>query len=85
MARVSFAKPSASGTEWLARVTRSDEIHDSTPRAAVEGREIVPDRSAIQGLVFHPRHEICRRVCFPLDVTDSSNVGHDESQSELCA
>jgi hypothetical protein len=30
--------------EILAREPRNDEIHDSTPRCAVEGCEIVPDR-----------------------------------------
>ena len=56
----------------LARVARSDEIHDSTPRVAVEGLEIVPDRRRIQGLVLHPRHEDGRSVGFPLDVTHNS-------------
>lgn len=42
---------------WLARESRSDEIHDSTPRRAVEGLSVRPDRSLIQGRFCHPRHE----------------------------
>jgi hypothetical protein len=52
-----------------------DEIHSSMPRAAVEGLEIVPDRSTIQGLVFHPRHEACRGVSVPLDIAHGADVG----------
>jgi hypothetical protein len=70
MALVEFASPASCDREGLARVARCDEIHDSAPRAAVEGSEIVPDRSTIQVLVFHPGHEDGRRECFPLDVTN---------------
>jgi hypothetical protein len=48
-----------------------DEIHFLTPVLAGEGCEIVPDRSLIQGLVCHPRHEDARAIGFPLDVTNS--------------
>jgi len=60
--------------KWLARVPRCEEIHDSTPRCAVEGFKIVPDWSRIKshGRVFHPRHEIGRGEGFPLNVTDNS-------------
>jgi len=67
--------------ERLARVARSDEIHDSAPRSAVEGSEIVEDRSAIQGLLAHPRHEDARREGVALDVTNgpaSSGQSHAE-------
>ena len=57
---------------FLARVARSDDIHDATPRSAIEGDKVVPDRSRIQGRVRHPRHERRRGVGFPLDVTHSS-------------
>lgn len=64
----------------LAREARREEIHDSTPRVAVEGREIVPDRRAIQGRVFHPRHENGRRESVPLDVTHGSNAHSSEPE-----
>jgi hypothetical protein len=53
----------------LTRVTAREDIHRSTPRAAVKGGNIVPDRRAIQGLVFHPRHEGGRCIGLALDVT----------------
>jgi hypothetical protein len=56
----------------LAREAGSDEIHFPAVRAAVEGREIVPDRCRIQGRIRHPRHEDGRRKGVPLDVAHSS-------------
>lgn len=64
----------AGGAERRARETRRDDIHDSTPRLAVEGREIVPDRRLIQGRVFHPRHEDGRCEGFALNMTNGSIV-----------
>lgn len=68
---VGAAALSRSG-ERLAGVARRDDLNDPTPRAAVEGREIVPNRSFIQGRVRHPRHENGRCVGFPFDVTDGA-------------
>jgi hypothetical protein len=73
----------ASGAVRLARVARSEDIHASAPRQAVEGCEIVPDRCRIQGRVFHPRHERGRRTGFPLDVTHSSITGFGDLHSEV--
>ncbi len=47
VALVAFAEALAGDAEGLARVARSDEIHDSTPRAAIEGSQIVGDRRAM--------------------------------------
>jgi len=69
VALVLRAEALAGGAERLARVARSDEIHSATPLSASEGLEIVPDRSAIQGLVFHPGHESGCSVGFPLEHT----------------
>jgi hypothetical protein len=55
--RVIRAPALARDGERLARIARSDDVHRAAPRAAVEGSNIVPDRRAIQGRVFHPRHE----------------------------
>jgi hypothetical protein len=57
MARVVGTPAFARDGERLARIARSDDIHRAAPRAAVEGGNIVPDNSLIQGRVFHPRHE----------------------------
>jgi hypothetical protein len=70
----------------LAWETGSDEIHASTPRAAIEGREIAPDRSAIHGLVRHPRHESGRSEGVVLDPAyDASAASEESSGSEVQA
>jgi hypothetical protein len=71
--------------ERLTRETGRDEIHSAAPRSAVEGRDVVPDRSRIQGLVRHPRHEDGRRMGVPLDVTHSPVPAgpEDELEAEL--
>lgn len=73
----------------LAREPGRDEIHAAAPRATVEGSKVVPHRSLIQGLVFHPRHETGRCVGVPLDCThkaipppDSEGIAR-ESHAEL--
>jgi hypothetical protein len=73
----------ARDAERLARITRSDDVHRAAPRAAVEGSNLVPDRCAIQGRVFHPRHEDGRGVGVPLDVTHSAISGEREVQPEV--
>jgi hypothetical protein len=72
MAWVFITELASGNAEWLARITAMDDIHQATPRSAVEVGNVVPDRSAIQGRVFHPRHERGRSVGVPLDVTHSS-------------
>ena len=67
----------------LAREAARDEIHDSSPRLAVEGGYVVPDRSWTQLLLSHPGHESRRSVGVPLDVTDSSVSGDGSVQSEF--
>ena len=62
----------AGNGEVLARSSASDAIHEATPRAAVEGAEIVPNRGLAQGLLRHPGHEAGRGEGFPLDVTNSA-------------
>ncbi len=74
-----FLPSAATGeTERLTRVSRSDAIHDSTPRAAVEGSEVAPDRCRIHGFVFHARRQDRGGESFPFDVTD------DASRSACC-
>jgi hypothetical protein len=69
--------------EGLAGEAGSDEIHASTPRRTVEGGEVGPDRSAIQDLVCHPRHESGRCVGVPLNVSHGSGGDAGEPESEL--
>jgi hypothetical protein len=77
------ATPLSRLTEGLAGETGSDEIHAATPRATVEGGEVRPDRSLIQGLVCHPRHESGRCVGVPFNVSHGAGGDSGESQCEL--
>ena len=77
--------PAFSGeAERLAGIAGSEDMNAAAPRSAVEGSQIVPDRRAIQGRVFHPCHESGRCVGFPLDVTHSaiSGLGDGEAKFE---
>lgn len=71
VARISGAEALAGLREGLAGVARNDAIHDSTPRASVEGSDVRPDRSPIQGRLFHPAHEDGRGEGFPLNVANA--------------
>lgn len=83
MARIGLAETPPGNREWLARVARSEDIHDAAPWAAVEGCKVVPDRCRIQGLVRHPRHESGRCEGFPLDVTHSAISGTGDVEPEV--
>lgn len=83
VSRVFIAELFSGDGEWLARVAAMDDIHQAAPRSAIEGGKVVPDRCAIQGRVFHPRHERSRCVGFPLDVTHSAISGMGDVQSEI--
>lgn len=83
--RVAFPLPQTSEGERLTWVSARDDRNLSTPRAAVEGGNVVPNRRAIQCLVFHPGHEGCRGEGFPLDVTDSSVAGFCDVEAKLQA
>lgn len=83
MARIVFALPFARERERLAGIAASDEMNFLAPRSAVEGGDIVPDRSLIHGLVRHPCHEGRCRVGFPLDETNSSIAGFCDMDTEL--
>jgi len=73
-------------TRCAKRLTRprgSDEIHLFAPRFAVKGLEIVPDRSVIHGLVFHPRHDNGLTEGFPLNVTYRDGSSKDSLDSKV--
>lgn len=69
--------------EWLARISRSDDVHRAAPRAAVKAGNVVPDRRAIQGRLFHPCHENGRGVGFPFDMAHSSISGHGDGEPQV--
>jgi hypothetical protein len=69
--------------ERLARIARSDDVHRAAPRAAVEGSNVVPDNSLIQGRVFHPRHESGCGEGFPFDMAHSTISGDGDGEPEV--
>ena len=83
VARILAAEPSACDRERLARIARSDDVHRTTPRAAVEGSNVVPDNSLIQGRVFHPRHESGCGEGFPFDMAHSTISGDGDGEPEI--
>ena len=85
VSRILFSLSASGGSEWLTRVSGSEDIHFAAPRAAVEGLNIVPDRRVIHGLVFHPRHEGGCAESVPLDVTYRFISGFCDCEAELQA
>jgi len=59
------------GAERRARQARNAAIHESTPRATVEGGEVAMDRSFTAGRL-RKSHASGRGFCFPLNATYSS-------------
>lgn len=70
---------------WLTGETGSDEIHASTPAAAVEGEQVVPDRRRSQRAVCHTRDQPRGGKGFPLHVTDGAVIGDHEPDGEFKA
>lgn len=69
----------------LTRESRSDEIHHSTPRSAIEGREIVPNRCRIHDLFRHALHDNRRGEGVPFTSghkTGSTPGGKRDAQLE---
>ena len=83
VARVVRAPALACDRERLARIARSDDVHRAAPRAAVEGSNVVPNRRAIQGRVFHPRHESGCGEGFPFDMAHSTISGDGDGEPEV--
>jgi hypothetical protein len=84
VSRVFLAEHLSGVGEWLARVSASDEIHFATPRTAVEGFKVRPNRSLIQGSFLHAANNCRRRIRFPLHVTDGfcPRQGHSDADIE---
>lgn len=76
-------EPSARDRERLARISRSDDVHRAAPRSAVEGSNVVPDNSLIQGRIFHPRHESGCGEGFPFDMAHSTISGDGDGKPEV--
>ena len=83
VARVVRTPAFARDGERLARIARSDDVHRAAPRAAIEGSNVVPDNSLIQGRVFHPRHERGCGEGFPFDMAHSKISGDGDGEPEV--
>ena len=73
--RIVRAAALARDGERLARIASREDIHRATPWFAVEAGNIVPDRRAIQGRIFHPRHDNGCGEGFPFDMAHSTISG----------
>lgn len=80
---VGFPKPLPGDGERLARVSRRDEIHNSTPASAIEGGKVAPDRSLVQDAVLHSRDQERGSRGFPLHVADGAVSGYGEADPEF--
>ncbi len=83
VARIVRALALARDGERLARIARSEDIHRAAPRATVEGSNVVPDNSLIQGRIFHPRHESGCGEGFPFDMAHSTISGDGDGEPEV--
>jgi hypothetical protein len=82
--RVGCPELLAGDGERLTRVSRRDEIHRSTPRASVEGSQVIPERRRIQAFRFHEADKRGGGKCLPLDVTDAAvTLSECNSQPEF--
>lgn len=75
--------PFSSKAEGLAGVSRKDEIHCSTPRAAVEGSQIRPHRRCSQVFLLHARRQDFAARGFDLHVADCSSVWNSKVDTEV--
>lgn len=71
---VCFCETFASEAEGLTGVAGSDEIHSATPRVAIEGSHIRPNRRWIQPPFFHARSQELEARSFPLHETHSASA-----------
>lgn len=78
-----FAAALAGAAEWLAGITGREDMNAAAPRSAIEGSQVIPDKRAIQGRVFHPRHESGRSMGLPLDETNSPVSGLGDGNAKV--
>lgn len=83
VARIVRAPALARDGERLARIARREDVHRAAPWFAVEAGNVVPDRRAIQGRVFHPRHENGCGEGFPFDMAHSTISGECDGEPEV--
>jgi hypothetical protein len=67
------SKLEAGPADVLTGEAASNEIHDSTPRAAVEGDNVRPDRCRSQGAVLRARSQDRGGISFVFHATDRAS------------
>lgn len=83
VAGVSGSEPLAGHAERLAGVSANDASHLSTPRLAVEGVQIRPDRRVIQGTVRNTRCQDFAGSDFVFQVANCASAWESQSDSEV--
>src|SRR5262245_61283230 len=73
----------AGEAERLAGVASSDDIHLSTPSSRLEGAQVRPYRSLIQGSFSHAAHKRRRRIALPLHITNRLRLREGELQAKF--
>lgn len=79
VAWVSGAEPLAGNAERLAGVTANDATHSSAPRACIEGVEVGPNRSLVQGVVRNTRRQDCGGSDFVFHEADAASASAQSS------
>jgi hypothetical protein len=67
----------------LARDAANEAIHNSTPRAAVEGSHIAPHRRWSHEARFHRLYQCCDAPCFPLHQHDAASAWNCQLDAEI--
>jgi hypothetical protein len=70
-------------TEIGAGKSANDSIHFSTPRAAVKGSNVRPDRRVVQTPVRNTRRQDCGRRNFDLQVAATASVWQSDAHGEV--
>ena len=73
----------AGGGEGLTRRAPSEDIHAATPRLAVEGGHVSPDRSRSHGARLHLRDQVCGGEGFPFDHTDRASASESSGEAQF--
>lgn len=83
MPRIFGALAPPRDAERLARVSRSDEIHDSTPRASVEGSQVRPDRERSDSTRRRRSRQVDAGAGIPFHPADDASARHCQLDSEI--
>jgi hypothetical protein len=83
VARVFAPELLAGDAERLTRVAARDEIHDATPRLAVKGAKVRPNRCWVQPAVFNARRQDGRDSSFPFQEHDGARAWLSHSECEV--